>query len=164
MSALALSALSLGKGTLAIASMPGRGGDYAADLQLLHEFKPGFVITMVTEAELVAAGAPNFGSDIQSLGSRWAHVPVEDMGTPAAAAETAWVHASETARRALKGGGRVLVHCFGGCGRSGMAVLRLMIETGESADAALKRLRAVRPCALETDAQLAWAKAAKPFE
>jgi hypothetical protein len=34
----------------------------------------------------------------------------------------------------------------------------LMIEMGEDADDALTRLRAVRPCAVETDAQLAWAR------
>ncbi|MDH5531227.1 MAG: protein phosphatase, partial [Paracoccaceae bacterium] len=44
-----------------------------------------------------------------------------------------------------------------GCGRSGMAVLRLMVEAGEPVDVALIRLRKVRPCAVETDAQLAWA-------
>ena len=51
----------------------------------------------------------------------------------------------------------VLVHCFGGCGRSGMLVLRVMIEAGEPAGTALKRLRQVRPCAVETEAQMAWA-------
>ena len=52
-----------------------------------------------------------------------------------------------------------MIHCFGGCGRSGMAALRLMVEAGEDADEALERLRAVRPCAVETDAQLRWARA-----
>jgi len=58
----------------------------------------------------------------------------------------------------LQGGGRVLIHCRGGCGRSGMAALRLMIESGEEAGAALSRLRALRPCAVETEAQMAWAQ------
>ena len=47
---------------------------------------------------------------------------------------------------------------IGGCGRSGMAVLRLMIEAGEDAETALARLRTIRPCAIETDAQMAWAR------
>ncbi len=42
-----------------------------------------------------------------------------------------------------------------------MAVLRLMVEAGEDPDAALARLRAVRPCAVETGAQLTWATAAE---
>jgi hypothetical protein len=39
-----------------------------------------------------------------------------------------------------------------------MAVLRLMIEAGEEPGEALARLRAVRACAVETDAQLEWAE------
>jgi len=35
--------------------------------------------------------------------------------------------------------------------------LRLMVEHGEAPNAALQRLRMVRPCAVETDAQQAWA-------
>ena len=58
--------------------------------------------------------------------------------------------ASNAALSALQGKGRVLIHCMGGCGRSGMAALRLMIEAGEAPGAALERLRAVRPCAVET--------------
>jgi hypothetical protein len=38
-----------------------------------------------------------------------------------------------------------------------MAVLRLMVECGEDPAQALARLRSVRPCAVETDAQLDWA-------
>lgn len=157
MDALSLSALAVGGGTLAIASMPGRGGDYAGDLAVFREFRPGFVITMITSAEMARAGVPHLGSDIQSLGSRWGHMPVEDFGAPDVKSAARWPEISTTARNALKGGGRVLVHCFGGCGRSGMAVLRLMIEIGEEPEDALERLRSIRPCAIETDAQMKWA-------
>ena len=34
-----------------------------------------------------------------------------------------------------------------------------MIECGEAPEPALKRLRAVRPCAVETEAQMLWAVA-----
>ena len=44
-----------------------------------------------------------------------------------------------------------------GCGRAGMMVLRLMIAAGEEANTALVRLRAARPCAVETDDQMRWA-------
>ena len=157
MSTLELAALSVGDGTLAVASLPGRGGDLKGDMAQFGDFKPSLVLTMVTEAELLDVGAPIFGTDIQALGSRWVHLPVGDYGVPDAATAAKWAHASQSARAALAGGGRVIVHCKGGCGRSGMAALRLMIEAGEAADMALKRLRAVRPCAVETAEQLRWA-------
>jgi protein-tyrosine phosphatase len=124
MAGFVIHALHVGGGTLALAPLPGDGGDYAADMAHLADWKPALVISMTTEAEMVAAD---------------------------------WARASAAARAALAGGGRVLVHCRGGCGRSGMAVLRLMIETGEAPEAALARLRARRACAVETAAQLAWA-------
>ena len=58
---------------------------------------------------------------------------------------------------ALRGGGRVLIHCRAGRGRSGMIALRLMIAGGERPVAALKRLRAVQPEAVETPGQMNWA-------
>ena len=39
-----------------------------------------------------------------------------------------------------------------------MIVLRVMIEFGEDPDKALKRLRKIRPCAVETKPQETWAR------
>ncbi|MDG0986802.1 MAG: protein-tyrosine phosphatase family protein, partial [Paracoccaceae bacterium] len=55
-------------------------------------------------------------------------------------------------------GSRILVHCRGGCGRTGMIVLRIMVEFGENPDKALQRLRRIRPCAVETKDQENWAR------
>ncbi|MBU2981514.1 dual specificity protein phosphatase family protein [Lentibacter algarum] len=151
--------LSVGGGTVAIASLPGRSGTYQQDMQSFREFMPSLVLTMVTEAELTDTGAVSFGIDIQSMGSRWFHLPVMDYCAPATDTAMLWPDASTAARSALAGGGRVLVHCKAGCGRSGMAVLRLMVDSGEDPSEALKRLRAVRPCAVETDVQMTWARA-----
>ncbi|NOD49127.1 MULTISPECIES: protein-tyrosine phosphatase family protein [unclassified Ruegeria] len=157
MSQLVIYALQVAGGTLALTSMPGRGGDYERDLDTIAAWKPGLVVSMTTDVEMLQNGAQEFGSDIQSRASRWVHLPIEDFGAPTPAVEEAWPSISAAARHALTGGGRVLVHCRGGCGRSGMVVLRLMVECGEQSDKALERLRALRPCAVETDAQLAWA-------
>ncbi|MWD26204.1 protein phosphatase [Aquicoccus sp. SCR17] len=157
MASLVLYALRVGGGILALSQMPGRDGRYAADMEHLYEWQPGLVITLATEAELVGHGAADLGADLQSAGTRWAHLPVADMGVPSAEVTYRWAETSARALGALQGGGRVLVHCLGGCGRSGMAALRLMIEAGEKPDRALVRLRALRPCAVETEEQLYWA-------
>jgi hypothetical protein len=155
--AFGIHALNVGAGILALSPLPGAGGDYRGDLDLIHDWRPGLVISMTTDEEQAAAGGRTLGIDIQSLASRWIHLPVPDFSPPPPAVRAQWPKASLAARRALAGGGRVLVHCRGGCGRSGMAVLRLMIESGERPAAALARLRAVRPCAIETQAQMEWA-------
>ena len=71
--------------------------------------------------------------------------------------EPEWAHISTKSNTILRTGGRVLCHCNAGCGRSGMIVLRIMCESGETADQALQRLRKVKDCAVETNEQLIWA-------
>lgn len=150
-------ALSVGDGILAIAPLPGRSGGYDADLTHIRDWKPALVISLTTEAEMSVAGAGDLGQDLRDSGTRWVHFPVEDYSVPDQACEEVWHGFSRSALAALTGGGRVLIHCKAGCGRSGMAALRLMIEAGEDGDAALTRLRALRPCAVETEAQRHWA-------
>lgn len=164
MSGLVIYALPVGGGTLAIASLPGRGGDYAGDLDVFREWKPGIVISMTTEAELSEVGGANFGSDIQAMASRWWHLSLADFGAPGPEFDALWPEASKSVRQALNGGGRVIIHCRGGCGRSGMAALRLMVECGEDRFDALNRLRALRDCAVETKGQLQWAFSGVPID
>jgi len=164
MTGFVIHALPVAGGILALAPLPGRSGDYAADLAHLHDWRPALVITMTTELEMLEGGATNLGQHLQDKGTRWVHMPVKDFDTPGADQHQAWASASRAALAALAGGGRMLIHCRGGCGRSGMAALRLMIEAGEEPGAALARLRAVRPCAVETEAQGNWARAATASE
>lgn len=154
-------AVSVGQGILALSPVPGADGDFAGDVQHLVEWKPSIVLSLVSEVELVAAGASGLWRELVDAGCRWEHLPIHDFGIPDDAFEAAWPDVSANMRRALMGGGRILVHCRGGCGRSGMVALRLMIELGEAPDDALERLRAVRPCAVETPEQMRWALDAK---
>ena len=158
MARFALFALSVGGGVLGLSQMPGRDGDYEGDLGDIRTWQPSLVITLTTLGELADAGAQTLGADIRARAARWDHMPITDFGVPDKTFESAWPEVSEKALMALAGGGRVLVHCKGGCGRSGMVALRLMLEAGEKSDEALGKLRAVRPCAIETDAQYEWAK------
>ena len=151
--------LSVSGGTLALSPMPGRTRHYYTDWLRLLDWRPDHVITMTSISELERKGAGTLGQDLATAGIGWSHVPVVDFSTPDAVAEALWPVAETAACRVLNGGGKVLVHCYGGCGRSGMAVLRIMIASGEDGAAALERLRTVRPCAIETDAQMRWALA-----
>ncbi len=147
--------LTVGRGEMAITPMPGRTRHYATDWARLMDWHPDLVLTMTTQAELGRKGAGTLGADLANQGVGWLHLPVTDFGVPIG---LDWPRVRDAVMAVLGGKGRVLVHCFGGCGRSGMMVLRLMIAAGEDADAAVTRLRKVRPCAVETDAQMRWAR------
>lgn len=150
-------ALAAGGGTLALSPLPGRGGDFTGDLARLCDWRPDLVISLTGGAEMAARGADGLGAALAARGIGWRHLPVTDFGVPGPDSAAAWPALAAEALAVLAAGGRVLVHCHGGCGRSGMVALRLMIGTGEGAEAALARLRAVRPCAVETGAQMEWA-------
>lgn len=154
-------AIPVGQGILGISTIPGGDGDYAGDVRHLTEWKPAVVLSLVSELELAAVGATGLSRDLVDAGTRWEPLPIPDFGIPDDAFEAAWPEVSADARHALAGGGRILVHCRGGCGRSGMVALRLMIEAGEAPEEALRQLRAVRPCAVETRDQLSWAQKAR---
>lgn len=153
----ALYPLAVGAGQIALSPIPGRFGTYEDNLSVILNWRPDMVLTMTTMAELDRVGASGFGDDLMALGIAWHHLPILDFGAPDKPVTQAWANVSEQAALILSQGGKILTHCFGGCGRSGMAALRLMVEAGEPADKALRRLRETRPCAVETDAQRLWA-------
>lgn len=156
MAGFAIAELVAGGGRLALCPMPGGSGDYAGDLETVLGWAPQMVLTMATAEELDAS-AQTLPDDLARVGIAWRHLPVADFAAQSVALVRDWPLVSTEVHAILAAGGRALVHCRGGCGRSGMAVLRLMVETGEAPGAALARLRAVRPCAVETDAQRRWA-------
>ena len=148
-----MAALALGGGVLGLCALPGRSGDYPGDLAQLAAFAPDLVLSLVQIHEYPRHNAPTLTADLAALGIAQIRFAVRDFGTPDTAR---WQDLSPRLHGALALGQRVLIHCLGGCGRSGSIALRLMVETGEDPDAALIRLRAVRPCAVETKAQLRW--------
>lgn len=131
-------ALTVGGGIVGLCPLP------TGEMDRVTAWSPDLVIAMVEAHEMPV--------DLWD-GFLLCHLPVIDYGTPIG---DAWSSIQAQALAVLSKGGRVLVHCKGGCGRSGMAVLRLMLAAGEVN--ALTRLRDVRHCAVETDAQLAWAE------
>lgn len=156
-SEFAIYPLDVGAGQVALSPIPGRSGSYEVDLSAVLRWGPHVVLTMTTQAELDRMGAAGFKDDLAAVGINWRHLPIVDFGAPDSSIEAKWGEVSKISADVLAKGGRILIHCFGGCGRSGMAAMRLMVEAGEAPDAALQRLRQTRPCAVETDAQRAWA-------
>ncbi len=161
MAEFVIHALSVGGGILAISPLPGRTRHYGTDWQRLMAWGPDVVVSMTEMHELERKGAGSLGTDLANAGVVWHHLPVPDYSVPDAAIDAAWPGTEALVLAVLAKGGKVLVHCFGGCGRSGMAVLRIMRAAGETE--ALTTLRRVRPCAVETEAQMAWAMQ-KPAE
>jgi protein-tyrosine phosphatase len=143
-------------GVMGICPMPGRTGNYAADLAAVLAWHPALVVTLAESGELAARKASGLPSDLAAAGVGWLHLPIPDFGTPSRTLRARWPEVSVQLQRC----NRLLIHCMGGCGRSGMIALRLLIDAGEAPETALIRLRTARPCAIETKAQMRWAAGA----
>lgn len=152
-----ISALPAGNGMVGISPAPGRSGCYRADLKQVVDWAPSLVVSMTETAELIRVGAAGLADDLDAVGIGWLHLPIVDFGAPSGDTLAFWPDASQRVQSELLAGKPVLIHCMGGCGRSGMAALRLLCEMEEAPPVALERLRATRPCAVETDDQLSWA-------
>jgi protein-tyrosine phosphatase len=80
------------------------------------------------------------------------HFPIPDFSAPTLEellTVLQWIEAK------VREGKRVLVHCIGGCGRSGtVAVAWLMYSKRLPLGHALSEVRRLRPCAVETESQI----------
>ncbi len=141
-----------GTGTLALCRQPVTDADFAS----IAKWNPHVVVTLTGEDEF-----PNMVTSLpqQFLQAPydWLHLPITDYGTPDTKDRTLWLQNLAQLHEILEKNGRILVHCKGGNGRSGMLVLKILCLQGEEGDAALARIRAVRIKAVETDAQFKWA-------
>ncbi len=155
---LAIATLDVAGGSrIGICRLPGLLGQLELDLACVRQWKPAIVLSLTERGEMAAYGCTDLEQRLARDAIAWSHLPIRDFGGLGGSNAEAWPALSSHLHEVLDRGEGVLVHCRGGQGRSGMVALRLLVERGEDAAIALSRLRALRPGAVETDEQLAWA-------
>ena len=112
------------------------------------------MLTLVESYEFARLGVPEFATEIGRTRLVWYHMAIPDMSTPGKTFDQAWSRDGARIFRTLRGGERLLVHCAGGFGRSGMVAAKLLAALGAPADQAVDTVRRARPGAIETDGQL----------
>ena len=130
-------------GFVGLCPMPGKYSSFDEDFLQLVNAMPTVVVTCATK--------------LHTLGIKWFQIAVDDFQIPDALREKEWNSMMPMLKRTVLSGGGVIFNCMGGCGRSGMFLLRLLLEMGWSSEVALERLREFRPCAIETEQQKFWA-------
>lgn len=156
-------ALPMANGLLGLTFCPGKKDtslsgaqwdrDLDNDLSLFRAWGAGLVITLMERPEFDLLGVPSLPDRIRDHGMDWAHLPIVDQGVPDPAFLSAWPQVQADAFARLNRGGRVILHCRGGLGRTGLVATLLLIETGSDPAAAIRLVRQVRPGAIETAAQ-----------
>ena len=169
---LRIDSVSAGTGCVGMTFSPGKKGpsplgdpwdrDLEADLAVITAWRPTVVVTLIEAEEFTILQTPRLGEQFRAAGLEWRHLPIRDLHAPDPRFERAWTFAGAEMRDLLSRGGRVLVHCRGGRGRTGLVACRLLTELGEPAEAALRRVRAAREGAVETTPQLEHVLALRP--
>lgn len=161
----------VGSGMIGITFAPGKQiagvtahhhRDLATDLDAIAAWNAAAVVTLMEAFELDAMNIAALGAQVRLRHMEWHHWPIVDVSTPAPGFDSAWPARSVLLRRLLACGGRILIHCRGGLGRTGMISARLLVEGGMPAPQAIATVRNVRPGAIETPAQERWVAAGAP--
>jgi protein-tyrosine phosphatase len=152
-----------GNGMLGLTFCPGKvqpcalTGSWLRDLDIdcerLVEWGASTVITLMEQHELNDLSVEPLPGALAARNIAWRHLPIEDTGVPDEAFIRRWK--SECAQRhaALSNGERMVLHCKGGLGRTGLVAAMICIERGMDATSAIARVRAVRKGAIETRGQ-----------
>ena len=127
--------------------------DLDQDLAAIKAWGATAVVTLIDDYKLEILAVPDLPQKVQALGLEWHHLPIMNRDAPYEDFEERWVTSGFRLRERLRQGERIVLHCVYGLGRSGMIAARLLVELGEPPEAAIRRVRAARPGAIETEIQ-----------
>lgn len=132
------------------------------DLRRIRGWGAEALVSLVESHELDALGVPDLGARAAALGLWWRHLPIRDVSVPDRRFEERWARDALRLRGILGGGGRVVLHCWAGMGRTGTVAARLLVEFGVPPEAAIERVRTARPGTIQTYEQEAYVRGLRP--
>jgi ADP-ribosyl-[dinitrogen reductase] hydrolase len=158
-----MNSLPLQNGEVGLTFCPGKHGDsltgapWARDLEVdllgVKAWGARMVVTLMERHEFDLLKVPDLDKRVAAHGMAWLHLPIIDQDVPSTAFEAAWPLAGADLLRRLHEGQKIMLHCRGGLGRTGLVAAMLLIETGMAPDHAMQKVREVRPGAIETRGQ-----------
>lgn len=150
------------EGRLGLCACPGRklGGlvtrDLTADLQTIRDWGARHLVTLIEDHEFTLCGVEELPAAAARHDLVWHHLPIIDGAAPGSRFEHSWRETGPVLHRHLRSGGRIVIHCLGGIGRSGTVAVRMLMERAVPFDHALATVRRVRPGAVESPEQRAY--------
>lgn len=136
--------------------------DLTEDLRVIRDWGATALVTLIEAHEFRLLGIDDLGIAVERQGLQWIHLPIRDVDVPDDRFERAWKLAGPALHLRIDAGERILIHCRGGLGRTGLVAGLILVERGVSPRQAIDRVRAARPHAIETRAQEHYVLNARP--
>ena len=127
--------------------------DLLADFKAIEDWNTDALISLNQAGEFTALGVPEFEKQARTQGFKWYHLPILDFGVPGPEFNTAWDLHSNDILKTVTNGGRLVIHCAFGLGRSGTLAAKILTTFGVSPEIAIKQVRNARPGAIESQIQ-----------
>lgn len=124
--------------------------DIDKDLAAIRSWGGSTLISLIEAHEYVELEVTELPYTCLQHGMAWYGLPIVDGAIPDAAWEKNWIKARPSLHQTLREGGRIVIHCKGGLGRTGLLAARILVEFGMPPDEAIKQVRHARPGAIET--------------
>jgi protein-tyrosine phosphatase len=144
-----------GEGGLGLTTCPGKkdlhkwNRDLEEDLSVIRDWGASTVVTLIEAHEFDLLNVGRLAEEVQKLGLRWIHLPICDVNVPDRRFEQEWVVAGPEIHGRIRAGEKILIHCRGGLGRTGLVAGLILVERGCAPRDAIQQVRAVRPHAIE---------------
>ena len=127
-----------------------RPRDLSEDLAMVCEWQPDLVISLVELHEFDFLGVAQLPEKLERT-FHWQHHPIRDLSAPSEGVEEGSLLSQWFGL--VSQGGRILLHCAAGLGRTGTVAARLLMKAGHDADTAIHLVRAARPGTIESVTQ-----------
>lgn len=146
-------------GVIGMTSCPGKQDDFffepsvsrlEADVKTISSWGATVLVTLMELIELNVLQITNLPEKLAEYGIGWIHLPIRNRALPDGEFEAVWSKVGGELRSILNNGGKIVIHCQEGIGRTGLIAARLLIEMGVNKNEAITLVRTARTGALET--------------
>lgn len=124
--------------------------DLDIDLRAITAWGASAIVTLIENHEFEQMAVQELPLKVKSLGIECFHLPIKDVYPPGKRFASKWKTEGPRLRQILQEGGKILIHCRGGLGRTGTVAAQILVEFGVTPKDAINEVRRARPGAIET--------------
>ncbi len=136
--------------------------DLDIDLKAIQAWGARALVNLMEEYEYDLLRVPDYAEKVNSYPMTFYHLPIPDVHPPDRRFIDLWKSAGPKLRQILLDGGKILLHCRGGLGRTGTVAAQLLVELGMPQKDAILAVRAARSGTIETQDQEKYVYSCKP--